>query len=59
MDANDAIIRARLAILTLADIKEASRSFDDGETNVFEALATITAACDAYRERAWPRHDAA
>lgn len=59
MDANDALTRARLAILAIAEIKEAARSFDDGEANVFEALAAITATCDAYRERTWPRHDAA
>lgn len=59
MDANDAIIRARLAIAALAVIKEAADSFDDGEVNVFEALATITATCDDYRERTWRRPDAA
>jgi hypothetical protein len=38
MDANDAIIRARLA---------------------FEALASILATCDDYRERTWQWPEAA
>lgn len=59
MDANDAIIRARLAILSIAEIKEAIRLFDEGEANVFDALATITASCDDHRERTWRRPDAA
>jgi len=59
MDANDAIIRARLAIAAIVMIKEATRSFDEGEVNVFEALAAITAACDDHRERTWQRPDAA
>lgn len=59
MDAHNAIIRARLAIAALAEIKEAARSFDEGEVNVFEALAAITAICDDHRERTWRRPDAA
>ncbi len=59
MDANDAIFRARLAIAALAAIKEATRSFDDGEVNVFETLAAITAVCDDHRERTWQRPEAA
>lgn len=59
MEPLDAIIRARLAIVALAEIKEAARLFDEGEANVFEVLATITAACDAYRERTWRRPEAA
>jgi hypothetical protein len=59
MDAHDAMIRARLAIAALATVKEAVRSFDEGEVNVFEALAAITATCDDHRERTWQRPDAA
>lgn len=59
MDAHDAIIRARLAIAALAEIKEAARTFDEGEANVFEALAAITVICDDHRERTWRRPDAA
>ncbi len=59
MDSHDAIALARLAILAMAEIKEAARSFDEGQTNVFEALAAILAAGDDYRERTWRRPDAA
>jgi hypothetical protein len=59
MDANDAIIRARLAIAALAEIKEAAHAFDEGEVNVFAALASIIATCDDYRERTWRRPEAA
>jgi len=59
MERHDAIMVARLAILAIAEIKEATRSFDKGETNVFETLAAILAACDDYRERTWRRPDAA
>ena len=54
MDSHDAIALARLAILAMAEIKEAARSFDEGE-----ALAAILAAGDDYRERTWRRPDAA
>jgi hypothetical protein len=59
MDSHDTIALARLAILAMAEIKEATRSFDEGQTNVFEALAAILAAGDDYRERTWRRSDAA
>lgn len=59
MDANTTITHARLAIAAIAEIKEATRSFDEGEVNVFEALAAVTVACDEYRERTWRRPDAA
>jgi len=40
---------AAFAILTIAEIKAAADGFDDGETNVFEALEAIASAVDAYR----------
>lgn len=39
------------AILSLAEIKATIAEFDDGETNVFEALERISAACADYFER--------
>ena len=36
------------AILSLAEIKATITEFDDGETNVFEALERIFAACADY-----------
>jgi|GEM_PF-2404273 len=40
---------AAIAILTLAEIKTAVKAFDDGESNLFDSLNTISAAMVAYR----------
>lgn len=50
---------AALAILTLAEIKAATRSFDDGEASAFDALDAITFALEAYRRATSVRRDAA
>ena len=42
---------AQKAILQLAEIKATIAEFDEGETNVFEALERISAACVDYFER--------
>ena len=59
MNKNDAIALARAAMLTLAEIKAAVGAFDDGETNVFDALDTVAAAVDAYDAAAMLRREAA
>jgi hypothetical protein len=45
---------ATLAILALADTKEAIEAFDRGDTNVFDALETIVSAVDRYRAAIGP-----
>jgi len=50
---------AAIAILTLAEIKAATRSFDRGRVNVFDTLDAIAAALEAYRSAAESRRDAA
>jgi hypothetical protein len=42
---------ARKAILSLAEVKTAIAEFDEGESNVFEVLERISAACKDYLER--------
>jgi len=50
---------AGLAILTLAEIKAATESFDAGQANVFDALDAIMFAIEAYRCASGVRRDAA
>jgi len=50
---------AALAILTLAEIKAATQSFDDGQAGVFDALDAIMSAIEAYRHARDVRRDAA
>ena len=50
---------AALAILALAEIKAATRAFDDGQANVFDALDAIVVAIAAYQSVAASRRDAA
>ena len=47
------------AILTMAEVKAAADGFNDGETNLFEALDAIVIATEAYRAAARPRREAA
>lgn len=39
---------AKQAIFAMVEIKAAAEAFERGEISVFEALATIAAACEAY-----------
>jgi len=48
-----------LAILTFAEIKAATETFDSGESNLFDALDAIAAAIEAYQAAALPRRQAA
>jgi hypothetical protein len=50
---------AGLAILTLAEIKAATESFDAGQANVFDALDAIMFAIEAYRCATGVHRDAA
>ena len=47
------------AIFTMAEIKTATRAFDRGDTNVFNALDAIAVAIEAYHNATEPRRDAA
>ena len=51
--------RTTSAILTMAEIKAAADSFNDGETNVIEAMDAIVVAVESYRAAALPRREAA
>ena len=42
----------RMAILTLAEIKEVAAAFDGGEVNLFDALDAVRAAVEAYQDEA-------
>ena len=59
MKKNDAFTLAKVAMLTLAEIKAAVGAFDDGETNVFDALDSVAVAVDAYYAAAAHRREAA
>jgi hypothetical protein len=50
---------AALAILTLAEIKAATQSFDDGRASVSDALDAIMFAVAAYRHATDVRREAA
>lgn len=50
---------AVIAIFTLAEIKGATRAFDTGQTNVFDALDAIMVAIEAYQNAAIARREAA
>ena len=50
---------AGLAIITLAEIKAATESFDAGQANAFDALDAIMFAIEAYRCASGVRCDAA
>jgi hypothetical protein len=50
---------AALAIFALAKIKGATQAFDEGQTNVFDALDAIVVAIEAYRSGAVARRKAA
>lgn len=50
---------AVLAVLTLAEIKAATQSFDSGQTNASDALDAIMFAIQAYRHAAQLHRDAA
>ena len=45
---NERVSLATCAILTMAEIKDAIEAFERGEVSVFDALATLGAAWEAY-----------
>lgn len=50
---------AQSAVLALAEIKAATEAFDQGETNVFDALDAIAVAVAAYQNALASCRDAA
>lgn len=54
-----AVLRARIAVMTIAEIKAATDAFDRGESNVFDAMDAIIAAVEAYQESPDARREAA
>lgn len=50
---------AKAAVLALAEITSATEAFDNGETNVFDALDAIAVAVEAYRKAVAKRRQAA
>ena len=64
MTTNWGVKNATTAILTLADIKAAADTFEQGEVSVFNALDTIAMVIEGYEATAreataQPRRDAA
>lgn len=53
------IVVTKQTILAMAEIKAATDAFDNGDTNVFDALDTITAVIDAYRASVQIKREAA
>jgi hypothetical protein len=47
------------AVLTMADIAAAAKAFEQGEVNVFDALAAVAVAIEAYDANAQPIRKAA
>ena len=52
MTTNQDVVRATTAILAMAEIKAAAEAFDQGETNVFDALDSVVVAIEAYQAAA-------
>jgi hypothetical protein len=59
MDTNDMRSISVRAILAMADIKAAVGSFDRGQVNVFDALASIAETCSALERPNGSLRDAA
>lgn len=49
MKMSNALPVTKTAILTIAEIKAATDSFDRGESNVFDALEAVATAVEAYQ----------
>lgn len=53
------IVVTKQSVLAMAEIKAATDAFDNGDTNVFDALDAVIAVIDAYRASIQIRRDAA
>lgn len=51
MDDTNCMLLAKRAVLAMAEIKAATEAFDQGDTNVFDALDAVKVAVDGYAER--------
>ena len=51
MDDTNFLVMAKRAVLAMAEIKVATEAFDQGDTNVFDALDAVRVAVEAYADR--------
>jgi hypothetical protein len=51
MDDTNLMMMAKRAVLALAEIKAATEAFDQGVTNVFDALDAVKVAVEGYADR--------
>ena len=56
---NEIVSLATCAIMTMAEVKAAIEAFERGEISVFDALATVGTAWEAYEEGVPARRQAA
>jgi len=56
---NEIVSLAKIAIMTMAEVKAAVEAFERGEISVFDALATVGTAWEAYEGPASVRRQAA
>ena len=59
MDGTDFILAAKRALLAMAEIKAATEAFDQGDTNVFQALDAVRMAVEGCAERGAGNREAA
>ena len=56
---NEIVSLATMAIMTMAEVKAAVEAFERGEISVFDALAAVGTAWEAYEGAATVRRQAA
>ena len=59
MDDTNFVVMAKRAVLAMAEIKAATEAFDQGDTNVFDALDAVRVAVEAYADREVSKREAA
>lgn len=59
MENRNLVLSAKRAVLAMAEIKAATEAFDQGKTNVFEALESVSIAVEGYAEAEESRRRAA
>jgi hypothetical protein len=59
MSTNQGVIHARMAILAMAEIKAVAEAFDQGDTNLFDALDAVVVAIEDYQATVRLRREAA
>lgn len=59
MDDTNFMLMAKRAVLAMAEIKAAADAFDQGDTNVFDALDSVMVAIEGYAELESRKREAA